>query len=397
MMREPVVLLAWELGSGLGHVTKARVLARELRRRGFRCVLAVSNLAAAREVGLEGEDVRQAPPWPMQTGAAKVRQDYIPATLGELLAEMVFSDVDAIAGQIEGWRGMARDIRPDIVVADYAPGVHLAMRDRLPVVAFSVGYCLPPAHLPEFPRLGSSVRPLREAEHSVLARINEAVRRTGGRALERYPQVFEALEHAVVSPPLLDPYHARRTSPLLGPVIPKRPALRTPGDGLFVYLWEGVHQHEWIIEGIARAGGPGLVYIPQMREETAARLEAGGLTILRKPADLDVAFASAGVVVHHGSHGMACAALAAGLPQIAITFDQEKVITAGRLEALGVARHVPLAVANPRAVHLGIDEMRESADARRRAGELALANARWFDVPAESRAADLIEARLGRR
>lgn len=396
-MSEPIVLLAWELGQGLGHVMPAKRLAIELKRRGMRCVLAISNLAAAREIGLGGNDVLQAPCWPMQTGDKKAKLDYVPATVGEFLGEAIFSDVGVIARQIEGWQALAQDVRPDIVAADYAPGAHLAFGGSIPVVAYGVGYCVPPTHLPEFPRLGSLVRPLRESEESVLARINEAVRRTGGTPLAHYPQIFEAAGHAVLSLPLLDPYRKLRTSPQFGPLLPKRPRLRAPGEGIFVYLWEKSQRHEWIIEGIARAGGPGMVYIPRMREETAAKLEATGFRALSKPADLDDAFASAGLIVHHGGHGIACAALAAGLPQVAITYDQEKVLTAGSLERLGVARHVPLAVSNPRAVHLAITEMRASTDARRRARELAVESANWFDTNAEVRTVDLIEDCLGRR
>ncbi|MGE4247558.1 MAG: nucleotide disphospho-sugar-binding domain-containing protein [Parvibaculaceae bacterium] len=395
-MRQPVVLLAWELGQGLGHVTKARKLALELRKRGIRSVLAISNLAAASEMGLADEEVRQAPLWPMQSGAWKAKIDYAPATLGEFLAQAIFADADAIEVQIRAWRDLLSDIRPDLVVADYAPGVHLATRGRLPLLAFSVGYCLPPTHLAEFPRVVSSVRPLHEAEELVLARVNKALGATGDAPLERYPQVFDALDHAVISTPLLDPYRKHRRSTHLGPVISKRPALCTPGEGVFVYLWEGVWQHDWIIEGVARAGGPGIAYIPKVGPNTMARLQGAGFTVLSKPADIDTAFASAGVVVHHGGHGIASAAIAAGLPQVILSYDQEKALTAASLESIGVCRHVPVSIANPRAVEAAIREIRESADARRRAAELARENAPWFDVPAESLAADMIEMRLAR-
>jgi hypothetical protein len=67
------ILLAWELGSGLGHLGPLRAIALEFRRRGHRVAIASSNPALCRQgfVGT-GVDLRAAPQLPLSVKRLKI-------------------------------------------------------------------------------------------------------------------------------------------------------------------------------------------------------------------------------------------------------------------------------------------------------------------------------------
>jgi UDP:flavonoid glycosyltransferase YjiC (YdhE family) len=50
---------------------------------------------------------------------------------------------------------------------------------------------------------------------------------------------------------------------------------------------------------------------------------------------------SCAAVVHHGGSGSAMTAVAAGVPQLAVTFATEQATTGSRLAATGAAVHLP--------------------------------------------------------
>ena len=89
------ILLAWELGSGYGHVFSLGRIAARLLARGFRCVAAVKDIGAAAPLAAAGIEVFQAPLW--RTGGSS-------ATLGDLLGDAGLADLEVLRALLDGWR-----------------------------------------------------------------------------------------------------------------------------------------------------------------------------------------------------------------------------------------------------------------------------------------------------
>ena len=140
------ILLAWELGSGLGHVVRLAPVARELRDAGHECVFALRNPRAAAQTSIaDGFTIVQAPlAVPMKSAGPL-------GSLGDVLATIGYADPGRLEPLLRGWEGLLSELGIELVVADYAPTACLAALGRTPVVAVGGSFTLPPVHAGHFP------------------------------------------------------------------------------------------------------------------------------------------------------------------------------------------------------------------------------------------------------
>jgi UDP:flavonoid glycosyltransferase YjiC (YdhE family) len=85
---------------------------------------------------------------------------------------------------------------------------------------------------------------------------------------------------------------------------------------------------------------------------------------------LERALSGASVVVHHGGAGCTMTSLAAGVPQIAVTFAGEQAANGERVAAAGAGRHLPGAEFDPAAVAGAVTSLLHDGSAARVAAEL---------------------------
>ena len=81
---------------------------------------------------------------------------------------------------------------------------------------------------------------------------------------------------------------------------------------------------------------------------------------------LAAALADADVVVHHGGAGCVMTSVAAGIPQVAVTFAGEQVANADRIAAAGAGLHIPGHDVTPDAIRSAVSAVaseRRFADA----------------------------------
>ena len=146
-------LLAWELGGGLGHTIRFKRLTIELEKRGEAVSVALPHSYHANQLGLDPSRIHMVPEWPgLGRGRANPMEPSA-ITHGEMLASTIFGPEEEIASHVGAWRDVFARAKPDVVIADYAPGAVLAARGHLPLVNIGDGYTLPPADLANFPRL----------------------------------------------------------------------------------------------------------------------------------------------------------------------------------------------------------------------------------------------------
>jgi len=180
-VRKRKALLAWELGQGLGHAATLAVLGEALARRGLDVVCALADPAAATAARMKGLRIVKAPQWPPVAQAYRARELRAPASqnLGQVLARTGFHDPAVIASMLRGWDAVLEQERPDLVVADFAPGLILAARGRIRSAAIGEGYSMPPRDCDSFPQFHPVRGPFLVPEERLLENVNRALAETG--------------------------------------------------------------------------------------------------------------------------------------------------------------------------------------------------------------------------
>jgi len=170
------ILLAWELGGGLGHVTQLVPLAKGLQSAGHQVFVALRELPCA--AGLLDN-----------LGIALLQSPYKPPTdnppiatprnFAHVLWNAGFGDPAELQVLTEAWSDLLDSVNPDMIVFDHAPTALLAARGRkVKRVVIGNGFCCPPDCSP-LSDLRSWMPPeaeaLQEAERHVLDCMNRVL------------------------------------------------------------------------------------------------------------------------------------------------------------------------------------------------------------------------------
>ena len=331
------VLMAWELGGGLGHVMSLRRLARRLKPLNLRIIAAVKNLQAAQLLRSEGVEVVQAPAWPSASMPVQQIAATSSASMGDILATAGLRDADGLRRMLQAWDGLLASLRPDLLISHLAPAAALAGRGRIPLVMIGDGYALPPDGMRQFPPLHAMTES--GDETVTLEVLNGVLHALGKQKLDYLPQVFAGDARLILTFPMLDPYLAHRSETHAGPLFDRAPLAATPKEkAVFAYLSPGYPVHRDIPRALL-THAPGLqIYAPDLPEQHVGDLERAGATIYRDPPTPADALRSAALIVHFGGAGMAAEALAAGVPQLVLSMQVEQWLNGSALQNAGVGR-----------------------------------------------------------
>lgn len=325
------VLIGWELGANTGHIVKLAGIANELVARGHAPVFAVQQIGAAPA----GAPVWQAPLWPTQLATLSRPADVTPATMGDILAILGLGDVPAMRGLIGGWDNILAAARPDAVAAEFAPGLMMAARGRVPVLALGTGFSLPPPDLPIFASLTG--QPAVQPEARLLDGLNTALVANGRPPLDRLTGIFAADRELVAAFRETDPYRRWRRSGHGSPSVMPAPAVSDgTGDELFVYMNGLTNWPNAFWQGLADSRLPVRVYDPRLGDADARVLEGAGLIVERRPVPFDLIVRRSRLVLSHGGLGLASSCLLAGVPTMFVPFDIEKRMVAASVVDLGL-------------------------------------------------------------
>ena len=220
-MPDPVVLLAWELGAGLGHARRLLNLAHELKRRGFRPVVAARELwRLTTEYNDAGIPLFQAPAFGDQRQKGFSARSY-----ADLMAVVGYQNASSLWASVVGWESLLKLLDPALVIGDYCPILALAAYGRVPFLAIGSGFVLPPPQLPSFPalrRVGTRMAP----ESELLANAVEVQRRRGLPSPTSLPALVAGDAQVVCTFPETDVYAKYRVVAADGPLSKPPPPLR---------------------------------------------------------------------------------------------------------------------------------------------------------------------------
>jgi rhamnosyltransferase subunit B len=328
------VLLCWEFGQGTTHARILKTIGDELSRQGCTVVYALCAPSFGEEAGIAKGDIRQGPGWPLKTVPGYGAHRLTSASYGDIFAQM-FLDVDGeLDERLRQWRLILDQEQPDLVIADYAPGLSLAAHGRLPLIALGNGYTLPPVELETFPVIGGQAMKYREEE--AVERINQALLRHALKPIAKFPEINRADRHCLLTYPIFDPYRADRKSPWLGsPVIPAIRRNEKRGAALFAYFYEQRQLDKRLLDGLVGGGLPGNAVFTTPIRQTAKALAKAGIEAPFGLLDFAEEFPKVRVLVHQGGLNTCCAGALAGIPQVIVYTDQEKKLYAQPLAQRG--------------------------------------------------------------
>jgi UDP:flavonoid glycosyltransferase YjiC (YdhE family) len=334
------VLIAWELGGGLGHCSKLAPLAAGLLEKGHRIVFASRDVITAQQVmaGLEVTHL-QAP----VLLAKPVRPVEQPSNFAHILHNTGFGDDRQLSALITSWRQLLDLIRPDLVVCEHAPLALLASRiQHLRRVVIGTGFSLPPAIAP-LPELreqrDQDPNGLSLFERKILERVNRLLLQAGCPPLDRLGDLYgKADARFLMSFPELDHHPLRDETEYWGVCSSAcgGPVEWPEGSGprIFAYLkptagnWKVGPTLGLLSELPART----IAYVPDERLNSHA---APSLRICTSPVDLDALAQDCQVAILNGTAGAGTQLLLAGVPLLLIPLFLEQVAFSRRVVAMG--------------------------------------------------------------
>jgi hypothetical protein len=373
------VLLAWEMGAGLGHVRRLLTVAEALRGAGWEPWLALRDIQVLPErLAAVAAGVLQAP---VLVSQAPPRTTFAAQTYADIMAVSGYLSETALAATLAGWDGLLELLAPRLVVADYAPVLPLAALGRVPVIAFGDGFCVPPPD--RFPRLREGGEPFADP-----GQVLENARRVQRRRARPEPASLPALmagagQHVCVVPEV-DVYRAERPSPAAGALegLPERlPPAEGPAS-LFFYLPGHYGYTPRVLEAIAASGMPAEGYLYPEPPGLRARFEPRGIRLHDRPVPLAEALARATALVHHGGIGTTEQALALGRPQLLVPATLEQSLNARSVVALGVGLAVPNRERTAEGFARALARLTGSAPLRQAAARVAAGVNRPASLPA---------------
>lgn len=341
------LLLATEANEGMGHIAPWCSLVSMALQQGMDVHMAAPDLAKLNQ--FMGQHLKmnlwQAP------CVRSVRSDggISAKSWPEILVALGYGDVTCLTGVVKGWINILRSVRPDVVMADYAPALILAARvTGIPVIEVGSGFCVPP--LLNGPHALPGIRnadqqAMNSASDQLMHSFNAALHACGR------PEVLVSFaemalwptRRVVTSPPELDHYGERDDviyAGFLGSTIrsfttPSQagPAITATLDGevgsppsIVVYLKAATPGLDTLIEQLRRAGVKAHIVVPDGSD--ALMTNQGGVVVTRTLVDLSVELPRADVYLSNGGlHGVG-QALKAGCWPVVVPMQAEQVAMA---------------------------------------------------------------------
>lgn len=370
------ILFTWEMGEGSGHIAPYLTLIKELEGRGHRITFSCKFLSRAFRL-FEGTNVCyiqsphvSSPPsdqiWPVDSFA-------------KILNNSGYSNPQQLAGMIRAWRNLFELVKPDLIIADYAPTAILASRELgIPRLQIATGFYQIPrqGRVPSFmelqghPAIDSKQD---DFQKKILGHINTALHLNGMQALVQLTHMQDAEQKLFRTFQEFDHYGNREPVQYIGAMLSKQgQAPEWPignGPKVFAYLkpFPSIGQ---LFMQLNQLKFPTLVYPDGIDQKIIREFSSNTLKFVDKPLDMRQIGESASFAIHNGNHGTVCELMLAGIPSMVLSLHAEQSIMGRRLQFLSAGLNYFEKTAEQ--FHQGLKSL--SQDARFKLGAQAFAD-----------------------
>ena len=353
------ILLGWELGSNRGHIQHLVDLATALEARGDKVAYALQQVDALSGLVTNSPIIMQAPLWPRLLKTVTQPPAPTTATMADILDRIGLTQAGTLSAMVGGWDAILSMFKPDLVIADFAPALGCAARDRIPTIGIGVPFCHPPASMEKFPNFFGNM-PSHD-QNEILAIVNRELETAGRAAITTLPQLFAFDRMVVIGFTELDPYARWRSETLFAPSIDIDTELQLSSldqrNEIFVYYYQSFGEVAPLWDALEATQLPVRVYVPRLDQNAVLALEKRGFIVERAPVSWDKIAARSRFVLSHGGAGFVSTALAVGLPQVIAYYDVEKMLTARAVGELGLGTHVYVSQIDPQLLSSELSRM----------------------------------------
>ena len=334
------ILLAWELGAGLGHLLPHRGVVERLVAAGHEVHVVARQIERVRTAFVE---------LPIKTWQAPVRSTPPPGpprpprSYADILQLAGFGDTEGLHARVLAWESILGAVRPNLTLVDFAPTALVALR-RMNLSHALVGmpYHIPRlgVPLPPFPGTTAvSLAELQKSEADVVRSINASLVDANVHPLDALQDLFNQSEQNLLGTyPELDHFGSRSGGVYVGvpsPVGGERLSLpEGSGRRVFAYL-KPAPWIEQFLAALRDRGLPTLIASDGLSGRLPDRFECRHIRLCDRPVDLNWVFSWSDLVVTNGNHTTTAQALRSGRPVLMFPLHMEQQLLADRVEALG--------------------------------------------------------------
>lgn len=336
------VLLGWELGSNLGHLSRLLPLGVKLRDRGHDVLVAVRDVSLATEV-LAPAGIRfvQAPRIAESPESSTRRS----VSFADLLLLNGWDNPTALWGLVQAWGNVLRLFTPSVLVLDYAPAVLVAARIlALPCALLGTGFELAPLEtpLPAFPGIAGTARAgVAAAETRAVHNVNGVLEAYGASPLAALKDLFRGERRWLTTFPELDQYGPRPEESYVGPIgaLDRSEPVAWPrgfAHRVLAYLRPGIPALPKILRAlVARSDTAVICAAPGVPADSVKSLQRPGFEFFSKPVSFPAALREASLFLSYGPAASVTEALLLGIPQLIVPAHVEAQMTAIRVQSMG--------------------------------------------------------------
>jgi UDP:flavonoid glycosyltransferase YjiC (YdhE family) len=356
--KKKTVLLGWEFGANLGHITVMEKYASAFSKNGWDCVFALRDTSQAQTIlGHSGFKWLQAPITVTGLGGLDSMINY-----ADVLLHHGYASADSLLGLTRAWLTLCELVKPDLLLADSSPTMALVSRiTQIPLCHIGNGFSVPPAvsPWPIFPgrekKAQSEPDRLIQIEQLILRHLNSVLQQFKQPALNQLADLYRQQQAFIYGLKALD--HYDRADNLVTYVLPEAaqlakapvhwPITLGPADKgpapkkVFVYLRTEFPGTLATLTALSALGTQVIAFIPDLSELQVKQLQSDTLLVSKQMVDVDAVLVDCDLVVCHGG-GLSESALRAGIALYLLPTFSEQRGRAQRVEQLGCGLWSPV-------------------------------------------------------
>ena len=361
--RKKVVLYVQEFGAGFGHLTRLAGIAAGLK--DFQAVFALPQASISRDLiksAAPDAQIVAIPKWAGYANASPLRDH----TLADAFAKLGYKDYPALLTHALAWQDLVADVRPDLVVADFAPTLRLILPPATPLIVVGNWYMIPPPgrELPAVKYWENYLPPasLRH-ERELLAAANAVRKRLSMPDFAFTADLFQGDRTFVTAFEGFDAYRRARRTPVLPPF--NVPRVQTgplfherQGPHIFCYLAAETEGLNPIVTALNGLSAPSHLYVRGAAAHVVAENCAPQVSVHAEAVDFGRILPQVRLFIHYGGAGSCYAGLLAGVPQFMAASGLEQQANAWAVQTMGCGTGASVADhADPAAIRAIIEPM----------------------------------------
>ncbi len=320
------ILLTWELGGHLGHLSRLSVLADTLHKRGHNIALALRELHNVESI-FRFNNPYQFFQAPIYLPIIKASRN--PVTYSEILQFNGYLSTSSLRYQFKCWCSLIEMFKPQLIVYDYSPTAMLANKKfDIPAIELGTGFFIPPKLSP-MPFFGDTHKPsLRQREKTdqqVITSINTILVNEKIEPISHVYELFDNSQALLTSFPELDCYQFRSEKvEYVGSLTQLGSGVHVEWSGkkervfIFAYIKPSYQKIGELLSVFKQIDAEAKVYIPGCLSKWKSEFESEQITISDQPYAIDEAIEQADITICHAGHDTVVHSLLAGKPLLLI-------------------------------------------------------------------------------